>query len=199
MTKAPSRSASEKQEPMYAKDSDLIQACLDGDESAWKELVERYARLVYSIPYRRGFSPADADDVFQNVFTIVYRSLKSLRDQKVLAAWLIRITSHECHRLHKRTHSETELSDTLPDSATPPEDEVEIMERQHLVRTALKQLEPRCRELLMALFLDSATPSYAELSKKLDIPVGSIGPTRARCFEKLEVKLVEMGFDAGSV
>jgi DNA-directed RNA polymerase specialized sigma24 family protein len=61
---------------------------------------------------------------------------------------------------------------------------------------ALKHLEARCRELLMALFLESATPSYEELSKRLDIPVGSIGPTRARCFKKLEDKLVEIGFDA---
>jgi len=181
---------------MYVKDSDLIQACLNGDESAWKELVERYARLVYSIPHRWGLSPTDADDVFQNVFTIVYRRLESLRDQRLLAAWLIRITRHECQRLRSRTPDNTELSESLPDSATLPEDEVEILERQHLVRMALKQLEPRCRELLMALFLESATPSYEELSKRLDIPVGSIGPTRARCFKKLEDKLVEIGFDA---
>ncbi len=183
---------------MYAKDPDLIQACLNGDESAWKELVERYARLVYSIPCRRGFSPADTDDVFQNVFTIVYRRLDSLRNQTVLAAWLIRITHHECQRLRSSIPNYTELPESLPDSATPPDDEIEILECQHLVRTALNQLEPRCRELLMALFLESAAPSYEELSARLNIPVGSIGPTRARCFKKLEDKLVEMGFDVGS-
>jgi RNA polymerase sigma factor (sigma-70 family) len=182
---------------MYTQDSELIQACLNGDESAWKELVERYARLVYSIPYRWGLTPTDADDVFQNVFEIVHRSLKKLRDQKALTAWLIQITHHECQRLRKRTPDATELPESLADPATPPDDEVEIMERQQLVRTALKQLEPPCRELLMALFLESATPSYAQLSTRLDIPVGSIGPTRARCFKKLEVKLVEMGFDVG--
>ncbi len=183
---------------MYVEDSDLIQACLNGDESAWKELVERYARLVYSIPYRWGLSPSDADDVFQNVFTIVYRRLGSLRDQSLLAAWLIRITYHECQRLRKSAPNEAELSESLPDLGTAPEDQVEIMERQHLVRMALKQLEPRCRELLMALFLESAAPSYEELARRLDIPVGSIGPTRARCFKKLESELLGMGFDPGA-
>jgi RNA polymerase sigma factor (sigma-70 family) len=181
---------------MHAKDPDLIQACLNGDESAWKELVERYARLVYSIPYRWGFSSADADDVFQNVFTIVYRRLESLRDQNVLAAWLIRITKHECQRLRRRSPNEIEPPESLTDSAASLDDDVEILERQHLIRAALKQLEPRCRELLTALFLESATPNYAELSARLDIPIGSIGPTRARCFKKLEDRLVEMGFDA---
>ena len=183
---------------MYTKDPDLIKACLSGDESAWKELVERYARLVYSIPYRQGFSSADAEDIFQIVFTIVYRRLESLRDQRVVAAWLIRITHHECQRLRRRSPDETELPESLPDSATPPDDEIEILERQHTVRAALKLLEPRCRELLIALFLESATPNYAELSRRLDIPVGSIGPMRARCFKKLEEKLVEIGYDINS-
>ncbi len=180
---------------MYVKDPDLVQACLNGDESAWKELVERYARLVYSIPCRQGFSPDDADDVFQNVFTIVYRHLDSLRNHTVLAAWLIRITYRECQHLHSHIPNHAEQFESLSDSATPPDDQVEIMERQHLVRTALKQLEPRCRELLMMLFLESSTPSYQDLSTRFDIPVDSIGPTRARCFKKLEVALVNMGFD----
>lgn len=182
---------------MYTKDPDLIKACLSGDESAWKELVERYVSLVYSIPYRQGFSSADADDIVQIVFTIVYRRLESLRDQRVLAAWLISITNHECQRLHRHSPDQTVLPESLPDSATSPDDEVEILERQHMVRTALKQLEPRCRELLTALFLESVTPNYAELSTRLGIPVGSIGPMRARCFKKLEEKLIEIGFDIG--
>ncbi len=162
-------------------------------------MVERYARLVYSIPYRWGISPDNADDVFQDVFTIAYQNLKGLRERKALAAWLIQITYRECQRRHKRAPNETELSEELPDPATLPDDEVEIIERHHWVRMALNQLDPRCRELLTALFLESGSPSYAELSARLDIPVGSIGPTRARCFRKLEVKLVELGFDPGSL
>src|SRR5512144_1837201 len=73
-------------------DQDLIQACLEGDETAWKDLVLRYGRLVYSVPRRYGLSAADADDVFQNVFTAVYRHLAGLRDQARLAAWLITIS-----------------------------------------------------------------------------------------------------------
>ncbi len=180
---------------MYRDDAELIQACLNSSEIAWKELVERYRRLVYSIPLRSGMSFADADDIFQNVFTIVFNHLESLRDQKLIAAWLIRITYRECQHLRKRTPDHDEISESHPATEPPAQDEVELWEKRHLVHLALDQLEPRCQELLSALFLESPAPSYADLAERLHISVGSIGPTRARCFKKLEDILVEMGFD----
>ncbi len=180
---------------MYRDDSELIRACLSDDETAWRELVERYARLVYSIPLRRGMSAADADEIFQNVFTIVFRQLQNLRNERSLVAWLMRITHNECHRLLKGSLPDEEIDDSFPDTGTPPLEEVEIWEKQHLVRLALNQLEPRCQDLLTALFLESPPPSYEELAERLKIPVGSIGPTRTRCFKKLEEILIEMGFD----
>ena len=77
---------------VYRSDSCLIQACLDGEDAAWRELVDRYGRLVYSVALRYGLSAVDVDDVFQNVFTIVFNQLAQLRNQKLLAAWLITIT-----------------------------------------------------------------------------------------------------------
>ena len=180
---------------MNRSDAELIQACLDKDETAWKELVERYGRLVYSIPLRYGLTPADADDVFQNVFTIVLRRLSSLRNQASLTAWLITITQRESQRLGKGIQPHDELDETLEDASTPPPDQVQLWERQHLVHQTLNQLDPRCRELLTALFLETATVSYEKIAKRLGIPLGSIGPTRARCFKKLESIMTSMGID----
>ncbi len=182
----------------YPSDPELVRACLDGEEAAWKELVERYSRLVYSIPLRYGLSPADADDVFQNVFLIVHRRLHTLKQQDLLAPWLITVTHREAKRLGKKLPTLAELDETLSDGADPPQDQVERWERQHLVRQALAQMEPRCREILTTLFLDSDLTSYERLAARLGITVGSIGPTRARCFKKLQAILVAMGLDSDS-
>lgn len=195
-TRPASTKAAESKEE-YRSDPALIQACLDGDESAWNELVERYGRLVYSIPQRYGLSPSDADDVFQNVFTIVLRRLDSLRDQTRLSAWLITTTHRECWRLGKQARGQTELDETIADGRIPPSEQVQRWERQQLVREALSQLDPRCQELLTALFLDSTSPSYEEVAERLGMAVGSVGPTRARCFKKLETILEALGIDLG--
>lgn len=180
---------------MYSDDSALVQACLKGDEAAWKEFVQRYARLIFSIALHKGLSRDDADDVVQNVFTLAYRRLESLRDQKLVAAWLITTTHRECSRIVKRFPNELELDESLADDEELSLDELEIMEYRYVVRAAIDRLEPSCRELLTALFLEAPTPSYQEIAGRLGIATGSIGPTRARCFEKLEKLLIEMGFE----
>jgi RNA polymerase sigma factor (sigma-70 family) len=174
-------------------DPDLIRACLDRDAAAWKELVERYGRLVYSIPLRCGLPAADADDVFQNVFFIVHRRLSTLKDHALLAPWLITVTQREVRRFQRRAPKDDWLDDTLADEGDAPLEQVQQWERQHAVRQALGQLEPRCREILNALFLDSEPSSYADLAKKLGVNPGSIGPNRARCFKKLQAILEAMG------
>lgn len=178
---------------MYRSDPALIQACLDGDETAWHELVERYGRLVYSIPRRYGLCQADADDIFQNVFTIALRRLSSLRDQTRLSAWLITTTHRECWRLGKLARADAALDDAIVDVSSPPAEKILHWERQHLVRQALDQLDERCQALLTALFLEPTTPTYEEIAARVGMAVGSIGPTRARCFKKLEAILNEMG------
>lgn len=179
----------------YQGDPELVRACLDGEEAAWKELVARYSRLVYSIPLRYGLSSIDADDVFQNVFLIVHRRLHTLKHKDLLASWLITITHREANRLGQKLPSFAELDDSLSDGADPPQDLVERWERQHLVHQALAQMEPRCRDILTTLFLDSTPTSYQALAARLGITAGSIGPTRARCFKKLQAILLAMGIE----
>ncbi len=176
-------------------DAELIHACLAGDEIAWKDLIDRYGRLVYSVPRRYGLPAADSDDIFQNVFALVFRRLASLRDQERLAPWLITIAYRETQRVLKRNPPSAELDETTPDGMDPPIELLQAWERQHSVHQALEQLGSPCRELLTALFLDSSQSSYEQVAARLGIPLGSIGPMRSRCFRKLEAILVRLGID----
>ena len=179
---------------MPVSDAHLIQACLRGNEKAWQELVDRYARLVYSIPRRYGLAAEDADDVFQNVFTIVFRQLRRLRQEQAIVAWLITITHRESLRVARRTQH-ADLDEKIADPTSPAPEQVERWERQQMVHVAIQDIGSPCRELLTALFLESPPPSYDQIARRLGMSMGSIGPTRARCFKKLEALLIEMGFD----
>ncbi len=174
-------------------DAAIVADCLAGKEAAWDEVVDRYGRLVYSIPRRYGFSHPDADDVFQTVFTILFRKMGSIRQSDHLSAWLIRTTHRECYRIGKRSGSYAELDQTIEDVGAPPQEHAALWERQQLVRQALRRLGGRCEHLLTALFMSGGRPNYDAIADQLGMKVGSIGPTRARCFEKLEKILIEMG------
>jgi len=174
-------------------DAELVQACLRGEAAAWDLLVERFGRLIYSIPRKLGFSDTDADDVFQTVFGIAYRRLESLRDETRLSAWLIRTTYRECWRLKRGARTLQTVDENVAASGEAAEDEILRLERQQRVREALEQVDARCRELLSALFLEAKEPSYDEIAARLGMPVGSIGPTRARCFKKMESTLRRLG------
>ncbi|MFM9108933.1 MAG: RNA polymerase sigma factor [Chloroflexota bacterium] len=181
-------------------DAALVTACLAGEERAWQELVRRYGRLVYSIPRRMGMSDADADDVFQNVFASVLRALPGLQDQTRLSAWLITTTRRECWKVagRNRGHADLDgLAEVLPAIDDGPVADIERLEREQAVRSALARLDEKCRNLLTALFLlPDGQPPYEEIAARLGMAIGSIGPTRARCFRKLEPILAEYGLDA---
>ena len=180
---------------MMRSDSELIDQCLQGNQRAWEELIARYSRLVYSIPLRKGFSADDADDVFQNVFAIIYKQLPTLRQHGSLPAWLITITQRQCLRLQKPAPAQVELDERSMEDGAREHDEAQVWERQQLVQQALRQLDPRCRELLTALFMDAGGAGYKAIAARLQIPIGSIGPVRARCFKKLEAILNSLGMD----
>jgi RNA polymerase sigma factor (sigma-70 family) len=187
--------ASVSSDTAYRSDPRLIQACLAGDEAAWSELVEKYQRLVLSVARKCGLSDADADDVYQIVFTILYRRLEALTDQTRLSSWLITTTYRESWRFRKGSEIQPLIDEAIEDPGIPPEDLVAQAERERLVREAMIRLDRRCRDLLTALFLSAGAPSYDEIAKEFGMPIGSIGPTRARCFKKLEAILVELGID----
>jgi len=188
--------------------SELIRQCRRGSETAWHQLVDRFGRLVYSIPRRYGMNASDADDIVQTVFTILFRRLDRLEESERLGAWLITTTQRECWRQMRQSRDAASRATDLEGRSDPfdaasadgptsrsPEDEARLWEEQHLIRRAMNELGGRCEELLTALFVQGPEQSYEAVARKLNIPVGSVGPTRARCFAKLEKILAELGFE----
>jgi RNA polymerase sigma factor (sigma-70 family) len=176
------------------RDDELVARCLNGDERAWSELVDRYQRLVYSVALKSGLNGDDADDVFQIVFTTVYRRLGGLRDHGRLAPWLITTTQREAWRVSRSHNRTSELDENVADVRQQMAEDAEHADRDQRVREAMSELDERCRSLLTALFLDTKAANYGEIADQLGMAVGSIGPTRARCFKKLETLLRAAGF-----
>jgi RNA polymerase sigma factor (sigma-70 family) len=185
-------------------DQDLIAACLRGEQAGWDALVDRYAPLIYSIPLKYGFTEADAADVFQSVCVRLIEKLQTVRAPGGLAAWIATTTSRECLAVIRKRRREPGLSaaDGLwvataePADPQPlPEDELLLLERQQVVRTAVSQLPGNCRRLVEALFSDALERrSYQQLADGLGIPMNSLGPTRTRCFAKLRRLLNVAGY-----
>ena len=177
----------------YEDDPSLIARCLDGDQTAWSTLVERYNRLVFAVARRAGLSQEDAEDTFQVVFTTLYQRLNGLRDQERLAAWLITTTHREAIRVRRHVRPHDEIADDIPDQDAPTDELVEAEMLRQTARDAMAGLDDRCAALLRALFLDT-DQAYSSIARRLGIAVGSIGPTRARCLAKLKALLDERGF-----
>lgn len=191
----------------------LVQRCLAGDASAWQQLVDRYARLVHSIPVRHGLTSDEVSDVGQEVFLALAQHLHQIEDPERLPSWLVTTARRFSWRvLQKRRNEYTgEKSDISEETAldatviqpvfskTPSMSELlEGWNRQELLAQAMSQLQERCRQLLRMLFLDASEPSYDEISNQTGLPKGSIGPTRIRCLQQLRSILEEMGFDERS-
>ncbi len=166
--------------------ADLVAAAAGGDRSAWEQLVERYERLVFSVARSFRLSTADAADVSQTVWLRFAEHLDRLSDPERAGSWLATTTRRECLRLLKRS-DRVVLSDDLDqtvDLAADVDERVLRAERQDAVRSALARIPERCQRLLGLLVADER-PSYRSISAELDLPVGSIGPTRARCLDHL--------------
>ena len=180
--------------PAAYGDEDLITACLKGDQAAWGELIDRYGRLVYTVPRRYGLSEEDAEDVFQEVFAIAYRKLHTIRDSSRLSFWLVTVAHRESCRIgkHSGRYVLSPLDAVEADDEAPPADRAAVWERQHRVRQALRQLGGSCEQLMVALFSAPGRPDYRRIACQLGMKSGSIGPTRTRCFKALERLLADL-------
>jgi RNA polymerase sigma factor (sigma-70 family) len=170
-------------------DPELVRRCLDGDEAAWELLIDRYGALILSIPRRYGLRAAQADDVFADVCLALVRSLARLRDPQTLAKWLIMTTTRATWEAARK--AKVAPPDDLPPltGAAPPDEVVEGLEKEQLVRDALAEVPDRCRRLLELLYFTVPEPSYDEIAKEMDMPRGSLGPTRRRCLDKMRSHL----------
>ena len=168
----------------------LVERATGGEQGAWNEIVERFAPLVWSICRRFRLSDVDANDVGQNVWLRLVEYLPSLREPAALPGWLATTTRRECLRVQRVTwQNEKQLGQ--PDIDVPADEDTTKVdrwliadERDSALRTAFAQLGERCRQLLAMLMRDPPEP-YAKISADLSIPVGSIGPSRARCLDQL--------------
>ena len=166
----------------------LVSRAQEGEQDAWDAIVERFLPLVGAIARRHRLSPADGDDVGQTVWLRLVEHLGELREPAALPGWIRTTARHECLRLlaaRGRTRVVDPQAgglDTVTDDLTDAE--LLAAERRQALRDALAELPEGRRELLLLLLVDPPL-AYEEISRRLGIPIGSIGPTRARAFAQL--------------
>jgi len=177
-------------------DATLVARCRGGERAAWEALVQRYQRLVYAVARRTRLDEESVADVFQTVFARLLEHLPRIRDASRVQAWLVTTAKRESLLHVRRAQRTVSLSrdddgndDAMHDVADDgplPEEALADLQQMHRLRLALDSLDARCRDLLLLLFRDEddAVP-YEEVARRMAMPVGSIGPTRSRCLEKL--------------
>ncbi|MEW6206837.1 MAG: sigma-70 family RNA polymerase sigma factor [Acidobacteriota bacterium] len=184
------------------EDRELVAACLEGQHQAWEALITRYQRLIYSIPIKARLSSDDSADIFQSVCLKLLENLSSLRDHEKIVSWIITTTTRECWRVSNRQrrdnpsdgHLDQDNSDRsmeIPDRAPLADEELHKLQQQQIVRQSIAALPERCAELIRMLFYEKDELSYSDIARRIKIPVSSIGPTRARCLEKLKKILAD--------
>jgi RNA polymerase sigma factor (sigma-70 family) len=168
----------------------LVTRASNGDRQAWDALVERYAPLIWSTCRRYQLKDTDAHDAAQSVWLHLLNHLDGLRDPAALPGWLSTTARRECARVLRAAAGPAPVgyvpdAETLPDErAATADQELLAAERQAALREAFAALPPSGQRLLAMLTADPPVP-YAEISARLGIPVGSIGPTRRRYLDKL--------------
>jgi RNA polymerase sigma factor (sigma-70 family) len=172
--------------------SALVRAATDGDQHAWNALVDRFSGLLWSIARRYWLNEADAADVYQITWLKLLEHLESIKDPARLPGWLSTTCQRECLALLRRSGRTVPVSDEsfLDARSTPTEDTdhpVLVADAYHTLWTAFGQLTDRCQQLLRVLIADAeeGPPSYQGVATTLGMPVGSLGPTRARCLDRL--------------
>lgn len=168
--------------------ADLVTSARNGDKQAWDGLVERYAPLIWSICRRYRLGAADAEDVGQAVWMHLVEHLDNLREAGALPGWLATATRRECCRVLRATcklPADGQALENMPDEQTATaEHELLVAERNAALREAFARLCPGGQSLLAMLIADPPVP-YTEISARLGIPVGSIGPSRRRYLDRL--------------
>lgn len=179
-------------------DASLVRECLEGNQQAWNSLIERYKRLIYSIPYKYRAAPEDCADIFQSVCLELYSELGKLRKVESLKSWIISVTVHKCFHWKRQQRGNVELDameqEQADETAVAAPDLMIEVEQEQLVREAIRKLKPRCAEMIRMLFYEHPPLPYNEVAQRLGLATGSIGFIRGRCLKQLEKALLESGF-----
>ena len=174
--------------------ADLVEKAREGDGGAWAELVARFGGMIAATGRRYRLPPADVAELQQTTWLRLVENLHRIEQPERVGGWLATTARRESLQLLRRAAKYRSGADqmlaNMPDRHLPEPDARPIAEeRETVLRAAWDQLKPRCQELLALLITDDPL-AYKDLSKLLQMPVGSIGPTRARCLEHLR-RLVE--------
>lgn len=159
-----------------------------GDQSAWDALVGRFSSLLWGVARGHRLDTATAGDVVQTVWLKLVENLDGIREPAALPGWLSVTARRECLRV-LRLQGRTRPTDTddlvvVEADDDPVDTSVLVEERDQTLWAAFERLGEKCRRLLRVLMADPA-PAYEEVSEALDMPIGSIGPTRGRCLNRL--------------
>ncbi len=167
-----------------------VTAAAQGDQAAWNDIVDRFSPLLAAVLHQCGLARADAEDVAQTVWLRLVENLDKLREARALPMWIITTGRREAWR-QAASHRRVQVQDPgtgewtrRPASGETPDDVLVRSERKQALLAGLAELTKRERDLLL-LFLQDPLPTYAEISRRTGIPIGGIGPTRARALEKL--------------
>lgn len=191
---------------------DLVAAARGGCAKSWREIVDRFDDSLRRAARARGLDGATAADVVQQTWLAAVANITALREERALGGWLHTILHREClsafrHRRRESPHLEDidltagtghERTIMLRTAPRSPEEEALRVEQRMLVRMARRRLPERDRQLLALLMADPPL-SYNEIARRLGVPVGSIGPTRARCFARLRRELSALGVNGGDI
>jgi RNA polymerase sigma factor (sigma-70 family) len=179
-------------------DHHLVRACLDGDQRAWAVLLGRYKNLICSFARRYGAGASDAADVFQLVSAELFLGLPHLRSHMCVRSWIMTVSTHQAYQWKRRHLARLRREGEDADSAAniaqvSPCSALEDTERDRLVRHAVAQLAPRCRQIVRLLFYQDPPVPYQDVADHLGLATGSVGFIRARCLRKLEALLAQSG------
>ncbi|MGH3612753.1 MAG: RNA polymerase sigma factor [Pseudonocardia sp.] len=189
--------------------AELVAGARVGCATSWREIVDRFDDHLQRLARAHGLDGPTAADVVQQTWLAAVTNIKALQTAQALGGWLRAILHRECLKAFKfryretpridetdltgRTNGRTVVMRTEPRS---PEEEALGSEQRMLLQTARHRLSRRDQDLLMLLVVDPPLP-YTEISRRLGVPIGSIGPTRARCFARLRRELAALGVKGG--
>lgn len=179
--------------------SAVVSAAAGGDARAWEILVERFSGLVWAVIRSYRLGSAEAFDVFQVTWLRLVEHLDRLNNPERVGAWLATTARREALRSLRAASRELSTDTAELEAAQPvvasPEAAILRSERSELLWRAFQELPEHCRTLLATL-LASPPPSYADVAQTLGMKIGSIGPTRGRCLDKLRELLGERDVSA---
>jgi len=183
----------------WSADADLstiVRSAARGSSSAWRVLMGRYGTMVMAIARSCRLDEADVAEVHQVTWLRLVENIDRIEQPERIGGWLATTAKRESLRLVRANgrvvYDHEALLERPAVDAQPPEARMIGQERAAAIRRAFELLPPHCRRLLAVLASDD-TPSYKEISTALEMPIGSIGPTRGRCLEHLRRIMEELG------